>query len=64
MVRLETYIVRSEESIESFSRKAGVGRSTVARLLRGRPATLRVAQAVSKATDGQVSVMTLLEGRA
>lgn len=61
-MNLSAYIRTNEASIEAFIRKVPVGRSTVRRLIAGRPATLRVAKEVSKATGGAVSVMTLLEG--
>lgn len=61
-MKLSAYIEEHEPSIEAFIRKVKVGRSTVRRLIAGRPATLRVAKEVSKATNGAVSIMTLLEG--
>lgn len=59
---LNDYIEQHEPSKAAFIRKVGIGRTTMRGLLAGRPATLRVARAVSEATGGLVSVMTLLEG--
>lgn len=63
-MNLTDYISTREPSIEAFVRKANVGRSTIRRLMAGRPATLRVAKAVSNATGGLVPVIQLLEGAA
>jgi hypothetical protein len=59
---LNDYVKKYEPSVEAFTRKVGVGRTTMWRLLAGRPASLRVAKAVSAASGGRVTVMALLEG--
>ena len=44
-----------------FTRQSGVALSTVRRALAGRGVSYRVANAISSATDGQVSVLDLMK---
>ena len=60
---LVTWMVRTGTRPETLAHVAGVGLATVQRARRGRPLTLRTAEAISGATGGAVTTMALLRGQ-
>ncbi len=57
---LKTYLAKNKIKVSELSSKSGVGYSTIYDLLRGRkPPTLRIAEKIQFATNGQVTIADL-----
>lgn len=55
---------KPKETITSFCGKVGISRTHLYRVMRGEPTTTRTLQAISEATGGKVSVMTIMRAGA
>lgn len=59
---LSSWMRKTETRTETVAHVAEVAACTVRRARKGLPLTLRTAEAISRATGGDVSVMALLRG--
>lgn len=55
---------KPKETITSFCGKVGISRTHLYRVMKGEPTTTRTLQAISEATGGKVSVMSIMRAGA
>lgn len=56
---LERWLTKNSESGNAFSQRTGIPQTTISRIIRGAPTSIKNALTIQKATKGKVSVNDL-----